>query len=130
VVLSVTSLSPISHDEKKFVVGVVVNLDLIFFYAAPLSTIMTVLRTKNSSSIHGWTMVLNTVNAVFWSIYSLAIQDYYILIPNGLGFLFGILQMVMYMIYRQSDITDGDGIAQFLDEDGNSKAGDSQMDII
>mmetsp|Transcript_21528 Transcript_21528/g.35297 ORF Transcript_21528/g.35297 Transcript_21528/m.35297 type:complete len:92 (+) Transcript_21528:501-776(+) len=91
---------------------------------------MTVLRTKSSSTIHVWTMVMNTVNAFFWCIYSLAIQDYYILIPNGLGFLFGILQMVMYMIYRQSDITDGDGIAQFLDEDGNSKAGDSQMDII
>ena len=130
VILSVTSLIPISKDGMKSVVGVAVNLNLIFFYAAPLSTIMTVLRTKSSSTIHVWTMVMNTVNAFFWCIYSLAIQDYYILIPNGLGFLFGILQMVMFMIYRQSDIIDGDGTAQFLDEDGNSKARDSQMDII
>jgi len=131
-ILSITSLAPINKDDMKFVVGVAVNINLIFFYAAPLSTIMTVLRTKSSASIHFWTMFMNTVNAFFWCIYSLAIQDYYILIPNGLGFVFGIVQTLLYKCYPHNDIIDGDGTEQFLDEDGNSKANsrESETQII
>lgn len=122
-ILSTTSLIPtISKDDMKFVVGVAVNINLIFFYAAPLSTIMTVLRTKSSASIHFWTMLMNTVNAFFWCVYSLAIQDYYILIPNGLGFVFGIFQMMLYNCYPHNNDIDRDGTEQFLDDDGNSKA--------
>ncbi|KAL7543632.1 hypothetical protein ACHAXR_012930, partial [Thalassiosira sp. AJA248-18] len=120
VILSVTTLMPINKDEMKFVVGVAVNLNLIVFYAAPLSTIMTVVRTKSSSSIHFWTMVMNTSNAFFWCIYSLAIQDYYILIPNGLGFLFGLIQTLLYKIFPHGDTIEEDGTEQFLDVDGNS----------
>ena len=98
-ILSTTSLIPINKDEMKFVVGVAVNINLIFFYAAPLSTILTVIKTKSSESIHLCTMIMNTVNAFFWCVYSLAIQDYYILIPNGLGFMFGILQTILYKCY-------------------------------
>ena len=90
IILSSTSLMSINNDDVKFVIGVAVNLNLIFFYAAPLSSIVVVIRTKSSSSIHPCTMIMNTINSFFWCIYSLAIQDYYILIPNGLGFLFGL----------------------------------------
>ncbi len=43
VILSTTSLIPISKEDMTFVIGVAVNINLIFFYGAPLSTIMTVL---------------------------------------------------------------------------------------
>lgn len=131
VILSVTSFMPISNGDRKFVIGVAVNLNLIFFYAAPLSTILTVIRTKSSSSIHILTMIMNTVNSLFWCIYSFAIQDYYILIPNGLGFLFGLVQIVLYLCYQQSDSVDADYTEQFLDVDGNSNGneGGSGTDI-
>ena len=132
IILSASSLMPISKEEKKFVVGVSVNLNLIAFYGAPLSTILTVMRTKSSSSIHFWTMIMNTTNAFFWCVYSLAISDLYILIPNGLGFLFGIMQMLLYKVYPQRGVVDGDGTELFLDEEGNSKADsrESQSEII
>merc|ERR1712127_152549 len=118
-ILSITSLIPIGIDEMKFVVGVAVNFNLIFFFAAPLSTILTVLRTKSSSTIHAGTMVMNTLNATFWCVYSLAIRDYYILIPNGLGFVFGILQVLMYMIYPHTVVIEGGGTEQYVEVDGN-----------
>lgn len=125
--LSAVSLMPISKEDMKFVVGVVVNLNLIFFYAAPLSTIMTVVRTKSSSSIHFWTMVMNTTNAFFWCVYALGIQDYYILIPNGLGFMFGLIQTLLYKIYPHDNTIAGDGTEQqFLDDDGNSAEANSR----
>ena len=121
-----------NKDEMKFIIGVTVNLNLIFFYAAPLSTIVTVFKTKSSASIHRCTMIMNTSNAFFWCVYSFAIQDYYILIPNGLGFMFGITQIVLYTCYPHTDISGGDGTEQFLHEDGGSKAdsAESETEII
>jgi len=106
-ILSTISLmSTISKEESKFIVGVAVNINLIFFYAAPLSTIMSVFKTKSSDSIHFWTMIMNTMNAFFWCVYSLAIQDYYILLPNSLGFFFGLIQMGLYICYPRSTSND------------------------
>jgi len=132
VILSVASLIPMSKDNMKFVVGVTVNLNLIFFYAAPLSTILTVVQTKSSSTIHCPTMVMNTVNSFFWCVYSLAIRDYYILIPNGLGFLFGLLQMVAYLIYPSNGTLERVPTrdAQFLDEGGDATADIIESEII
>ena len=126
-ILSLTSLIPISKDDMKFVVGVSVNLNLIFFYAAPLSSIATVFRTKNSASIHFATMVMNTTNSFFWCVYSLAIRDYYILIPNGLGFLFGITQTVLYKVFPRSEVITGDSTAQFFEEARKSQEDDNEI---
>ena len=122
ILLSSTSLMSINNDDVKFVIGVAVNLNLIFFYAAPLSSIVAVIRTKNSSSIHPCTMIMNTINSFFWCIYSLAIQDYYILIPNGLGFLFGLAQMMLYSCYPRIYTSDEMRMSSLhlFDEDGVS----------
>ncbi len=130
-ILSVATLTPVIKDDIKVVIGVAVNINLIFFYAAPLSTIVDVLRTKNSSSIHFWTMVMNTINSFFWCVYSFAIQDYYILIPNGLGFFFGVMQMILYTCFRQKeDIRAGDNAEQFLDDTGHSRGCTEENEII
>jgi solute carrier family 50 protein (sugar transporter) len=119
VILSTTSLIPVSTDEMKFIVGVSVNINLIFFYASPLSTIATVIRTNNSASIHFWTMVMNTTNAFFWCVYSLAIQDYYILIPNGLGLMFGILQFALHRCFPKSEVIESSDSVTELSGEGD-----------
>ena len=121
IILSTTSLIPVSNEEMKFIVGVAVNINLIFFYAAPLSTIATVVRMKNSASIHFCTMAMNTSNSFFWCVYSLAIQDYYILIPNGLGFLFGLVQVALYQCFpRSEEVIDGsDSVTELSGDEGN-----------
>ena len=77
-------------------------------------------------------MVMNTVNSFFWCVYSLAIRDYYILIPNGLGFLFGLLQMVAYLIYPSNGTLERVPTrdAQFLDEGGDATADIIESEII
>lgn len=131
-ILSTTTLMSMNKDDMEFVIGVTVNLNLIVFFGAPLSTIMTVYRTKSSASIHIGTMTMNTSNAFFWCIYALAIGDYYILIPNSLGFLFGVVQMCLCMTYPRSDINKYQDGLQFLDEESNSNDNSraSQTEII
>lgn len=98
-VFSIVAFAPLSPEPQKLIVGVVVNLNLMFFYGAPLSTIATVVRTRNSSPIHFSTMVLNLTNTSFWLAYGFAIKDHFILIPNGVGLLLGIIQGLLCLIF-------------------------------
>ncbi|CAJ1945931.1 unnamed protein product [Cylindrotheca closterium] len=84
-------------DSKALMVGIVTNCILIFFYGAPLSTIFQVLKEKHTASIHIPTMILNTLNGIFWFAYGIAISDYFIAGPNGLGCAFGAIQIFLCM---------------------------------
>lgn len=83
-------------------VGVVVNLNLIFFYAAPLGTRWTVLKTKVSDTIHTPTMLLNCGNAAFWMLYGIARNDVIIYGPNGLGLALGLAQAFLCVWYPKT----------------------------
>ena len=84
------------------VVGYVVNLNLIFFYGAPLTAIGRVLRSQRSDSLHVPTMMTNTSNATFWTAYAIAINDPFIYVPNGLGVVLGVIQLVLNVIFPKS----------------------------
>ena len=88
-----------SANVPQLIVGVIVNLNVIFFYLAPLSTIWQVLRSRNSATIHIWTMIANTLNATFWGIYGLATLDPFMYAPNGMGALFGLLQFFLVLTF-------------------------------
>merc|ERR1719410_532410 len=100
-VLTTVSFVPMGHDSKLLTIGVIVNINLIVFFAAPLSTIYTVITTKNSSSIHRLLMVTNTFNTVFWTIYGLVLMDPIILLPNAIGLMFGVIQIFLACWYPQ-----------------------------
>ena len=65
--------------------GIVCNGILLAYYGAPLSTIGTVLKKRSAASIYLPMVLLNGMNAAFWSAYALAIHDVYILVPNAIG---------------------------------------------
>jgi len=89
----------LSHDTKQMIVGIFVNLNLVFFYGAPLSTIYTVMTARNAASIHIPTMMTNTANGVFWTAYGLAVMDGFVFVPNGLGAILGFIQMTLCCIF-------------------------------
>ena len=100
VCISVICLVPgISLKARQLTVASLVNGNLVFFYGAPLSTIYTVTRLRDSSSIHVRTMITNTFNGAFWTAYGLAISDYFIAVPNSLGALFGVIQIVLCILF-------------------------------
>lgn len=97
--------SSIDQEMREVIVGSVVNLNLVFFYGAPLSSIYKVLRTKDSSSIHFRTMITNTLNSSFWTAYGFAVQDFFIYVPNGLGSILGAIQLVLLLLYPRKAST-------------------------
>ena len=85
------------------VIGILVNLNLIIYYAAPLESIIKVVRTKSSNSIHVPSVLMNVVNTSFWIAYGTAKKDLIIIIPNGLGLLLALAQGVVCLVYPRND---------------------------
>lgn len=102
-----------SHHQAQ-IVGIVVNVNLVFFYGAPLQTMRTVISQKSSESIHGPTMIMNWCNTSFWLAYGFARKDLIIIIPNGIGLLLGLTQGVLCLCYPRSQRPEA---AQLLNND-------------
>ncbi len=85
---------------RNQVLGTGVVVTNILYYAAPLSTLVKVIRTQDSSSIYFPMVLINLLNAAMWFLYGFALFDVNILIPNGLGILLAIAQGVILVIFR------------------------------
>ncbi len=97
-IISLVSFIKMTQSQREFVVGLAVNLNLLFFYGAPLTTIFVVLKTRDSSSIHWWTMLLNTACAFFFTGFGIGTNDYFIIVINGLGVVLGVIQGILRIV--------------------------------
>jgi len=104
--ISVTTLfsAYLSPTQQLLIIGVSANINLILFFGAPLTTIWTVLQTKSSASIHGTSVVLNTMNAIFWCIYGLALLDPFVVVPNALGLLLAYIQGALLCWFPETQL--------------------------
>ena len=127
-VISLLYFLQLNLSQWKYVVGIITNINTCLFYGAPLSTIYTVIKQRDSSSIHRPTMILNTSNAVFWVAFGIGVMDWIILIPNGLGAILGFIQMFLRLVVpaRTSTVTvaESDFSEATTGEESSSKAVD------
>ena len=96
---AVAHIQPLTNYQREQIVGYVVNLNLCFFYFAPLTTMVEVCRTQSSASIHRPTTLMTCLNSFFWLAYGLAVTDPFIYVPNGVGLGFGLVQALLLCLY-------------------------------
>ncbi|KAK9733622.1 hypothetical protein RND81_04G079600 [Saponaria officinalis] len=87
---------------RESAVGWICAVFSVCVFAAPLSVMRMVIRTKSVEFMPFWLSFSLTLCAVMWFFYGFLIQDFYIAFPNILGFLLGLTQMILYIIYKDS----------------------------
>ncbi|KAK9808574.1 hypothetical protein WJX73_010693 [Symbiochloris irregularis] len=96
---AVTVFGGLDPDQKPQLWGLLANLILLIFYAAPLSTVAEVFRTRSSASLYWPLSLMNVINGALWVTYGYATKDYLILTPNAAGFVLGLGQLMLCLTF-------------------------------
>ncbi|XP_071710231.1 bidirectional sugar transporter SWEET14-like [Rutidosis leptorrhynchoides] len=87
--------------------GVIVGWICLIFslcvFIAPLGVVRQVIKTKSVEYMPILLSMALTLSAVMWFFYGLLLSDYNIAIPNVVGFAFGVLQMILYFVYKNKN---------------------------
>ncbi|KAK1422400.1 hypothetical protein QVD17_25497 [Tagetes erecta] len=91
-----------SGVTRGVIVGWICLVFSLCVFVAPLGVLRQVIKTKSVEYMPILLSVALTLSAVMWFFYGLLLGDFNIAIPNVLGFTFGIIQMILYAMYRNN----------------------------
>ncbi|EES06724.1 bidirectional sugar transporter SWEET4 [Sorghum bicolor] len=91
-----------THERRSMVVGIVSVFFGTGMYAAPLSVMKMVIETKSVEYMPLFLSLASLANSICWTAYALIRFDVYITIPNGLGVLFALGQLVLYAMFYKN----------------------------
>ncbi|XP_023745802.1 bidirectional sugar transporter SWEET14 [Lactuca sativa] len=82
------------------IVGWICLVFALCVFVAPLGVLRQVIKTKSVEYMPILLSAALTLNAITWFFYGLLLRDFNIAIPNVLGITFGVLQMILYFVYK------------------------------
>ncbi|XP_042049910.1 bidirectional sugar transporter SWEET16-like [Salvia splendens] len=99
-IVIIITLLALKGETRITLVGLLCAGLTIGMYAAPLSAMRTVIKTRSVKYMPFLLSFFQFLNGGVWSTYALLVKDYYIGVPNGIGFVLGSLQLILYMMYK------------------------------
>ncbi|KAJ0937265.1 putative SWEET sugar transporter [Helianthus annuus] len=100
-VLFVLTVLHTTH-KRSTIVGSISVAANILMYASPLSVMKLVITTKSVEYMPFLLSLFCLCNGLCWFVYALFPFDPFIAVPNGIGALFGILQLILYATFYKS----------------------------
>ncbi|XP_031111392.1 bidirectional sugar transporter SWEET17-like [Ipomoea triloba] len=100
VVVLVTKITLEGESLIDAIGFVCIGLNIIM-YASPLAAMGTVLRTKSVEFMPFYLSLFICLNAGVWAVYAFIVRDWFLGVPNGTGFIFGAVQLILYAIYSK-----------------------------
>ncbi|KAI3759527.1 hypothetical protein L6452_07412 [Arctium lappa] len=102
-----------SGVTRGVIVGWICLVFSLCVFVAPLGVLRQVIKTKSVEYMPILLSVALTLSAVMWFFYGLLLGDFNIAIPNVLGFTFGIIQMILYFVYKNKKPITNEKISGF-----------------
>ncbi|ONH90814.1 hypothetical protein PRUPE_8G076100 [Prunus persica] len=87
---------------RSMIIGILCIVFNIIMYASPLTIMKMVIKTKSVKYMPFTLSLANFCNGIVWLIYALIKFDPYILVPNGLGSISGLVQLILYATYYKT----------------------------
>ncbi|KAK3151580.1 hypothetical protein QOZ80_3AG0247700 [Eleusine coracana subsp. coracana] len=97
----VVTLVALHGGARLLAVGVLCAALTIGMYAAPLSAMRMVVKTRSVEFMPFSLSFFLFLNGGVWSVYAVLVKDFFIGIPNAVGFVLGTAQLVLYTAYRK-----------------------------
>ncbi|XP_044466600.1 bidirectional sugar transporter SWEET5-like [Mangifera indica] len=108
VVIFITLFSFHTLKDRAMIVGIVCIVFNVIMYTSPLTVMKMVINTKSVKYMPFTLSLANFLNGCVWVLYAILKADPYVLIPNLLGTISGIVQLVLYAMYYQTTNWDED----------------------
>ncbi|CAL9106180.1 bidirectional sugar transporter SWEET16-like [Musa acuminata AAA Group] len=97
----VVTLLSVHASMRLLVVGFLCAALTVGMYASPMVAMSTVVKTKSVEYMPFFLSFFLFLNGGVWSIYSVLVRDFFIGVPNAIGFALGSAQLVLYAVYRR-----------------------------
>ncbi|GFP94945.1 bidirectional sugar transporter sweet7 [Phtheirospermum japonicum] len=94
----------LAHSTKirSDIVGSVCMVGNIIMYASPLSVMKLVVTTRSVEYMPFFLSLFSFLNGISWTAYALIRFDPFIAVPNGMGALLGLAQLLLYATFYKS----------------------------
>ncbi|KAL2347075.1 hypothetical protein Fmac_001075 [Flemingia macrophylla] len=85
-------------------------------FAAPLCIIRVVIRTKSVEFLPFPLSLLLLISAIMWLLYGICLKDIYVTLPNVVGLTFGVIQIVLFAMYRKNKPVEDQKLPEHIGE--------------
>ncbi|KAL2326850.1 hypothetical protein Fmac_020277 [Flemingia macrophylla] len=105
-IILVGSLQIADRSMRRTIVGFMSCASLVSMFASPLFIIKLVIRTKSVEFMPFYLSLSTFLMSTSFFLYGLISDDGFIYIPNGIGTVLGMIQLILYFYYKSPSTED------------------------
>ncbi|EFJ47168.1 hypothetical protein VOLCADRAFT_121013 [Volvox carteri f. nagariensis] len=110
IMLGLISCFGLAQTESQRMWGISAVAILMCYYFVPLSTMVSIVRTRNAASIYPPLAATAIANGSMWTIYGLAVKDINLWLPNMFGAVIGAVQLILRLVYGARSVGDAPAV--------------------